>query len=61
MGDESLQSQILTELSYTDMTEEALSKRLKSPVHRELSKMEKEKLVKKVERRDKDVWTKVGS
>ena len=60
MTTKSLQSQILIELEYTDLTEVRLSKILKSPVHRELARMEKEKLVKKVVRGGEEMWELVG-
>lgn len=51
-----IQSKILIELEYTDLTEERLSKILKTPVHRELARMEKEKLVKKVDIGGEERW-----
>lgn len=45
MTNPSLQSRILEELSYTDLTEEKLSKLVKAPVHRELVRMTKDGLV----------------
>lgn len=51
-----LQSRILQELEYTDLTEERLSKILKAPVHRELARMEKEGLVKKVVKNEEERW-----
>ena len=51
-----LQSKILIELEYTDLTEKDLAKILKSPVHRELARMEKEGLVKKTEMYGEERW-----
>lgn len=51
-----IQSKILQELEYTDLTEERLSKILKTPVHRELARMEKEGLVKKTEMYGEERW-----
>ena len=51
-----IQSKILIELEYTDLTEERLSKILKTPVHRELVRMEKEGLVKRVTRNEEERW-----
>ena len=52
-----LQSRILQELEYTDLTEERLSKILKTPVHWELARMEKEGLVKKVAKDEEERWS----
>lgn len=60
MTTSSLQSRILEELSYTDLTEVALGKLLKSPVHQELRRLEKECKIKRVTRRDEEVWEAVG-
>ena len=51
-----IQSKILEELEYTDLTEERLSKILKTPVHRELVRMEKEGLVKRAIKDEEERW-----
>jgi len=56
MSANNLQSRILEELEYTDLTEERLSKILKTPVHRELARMEKEGLVKRVVKDEEERW-----
>jgi len=56
MTDKTLQSRILEELSYTDLTERDIAKMLKSPVHRELARMEREGLVRKVTKNEEEKW-----
>jgi hypothetical protein len=51
-----VQKRILEELEYTDLTEERLSKILKTPVHRELARMEKEGIVKRVTKEEEERW-----
>lgn len=52
-----LRDQILEELSYTDMTEDGLKRRLKHPVHRELTSMQHEGLVRPLIKDGETRWT----